>query len=511
MNRRKVLLKSSLGLILVLTMLLTAVLSVSARPIMPMVAWGIAYVNGQPAEDGTLVEARIGGEVVASGYTYTEDGEKGHYVLDIPGDTCDVVDFLVLGIMSEETRLVGKSWRPGEYHLDLHITKAHLVAEITEFLSPTKVGYLFTLTAVVTNSIDAQATATDVSASVSVEPAGAANIIGPSPGSVASLAPGESQEFSWDVTCTQAGVITLTVTPEGKTPAGVDDETIAIPADNLEPDSVTITVNPPLSITCDASPNPTKVDHPVVFTATVEGGVPGYSFLWTFGDGGTSTLQNPTHTYTAAGTYTTMVTVTDSLGNMENDSVVVEVRPPLSVTCDATPNPTKVGHAVNFTSSPSGGVGPYSFSWDFGDGVGTSTEQNPVYIYTAAGTYTATVTVADSLGAEGSCSVVMDVRPHLSIVTTELPDGHVSEPYAATLEVAGGVEPYSWSLIAGSLPDGLELSGSGIISGTPEVWGEFTFTVQVTDALNNTDTKELSITVHPFTIYLPIVLKNYAP
>jgi len=234
MNRRKVLLKSSLGLILVLTMLLTAVLSVSARPIMPMVAWGIAYVNGQPAEDGTLVEAKIGGEVVASGYTYTEDGEKGHYVLDIPGDTCDVVDFLVLGIMSEETRLVGKSWSPGEYHLDLHITKAHLVAEITEVLDPTKVGYLFTLTAVVTNSIDAQATATDVSASVSVEPAGAANIIGPSPGSVASLAPGESQEFSWDVTCTQAGVITLTVTPEGKTPAGVDDETIAIPADNLE-------------------------------------------------------------------------------------------------------------------------------------------------------------------------------------------------------------------------------------------------------------------------------------
>jgi len=55
------------------------------------------------------------------------------------------------------------------------------------------------------------------------------------------------------------------------------------------------------------------VDHPVVFTATVEGGVPGYSFLWTFGDGGTSTLQNPTHTYTVAGTYTATVTVADSL------------------------------------------------------------------------------------------------------------------------------------------------------------------------------------------------------
>jgi PKD repeat protein len=79
-----------------------------------------------------------------------------------------------------------------------------------------------------------------------------------------------------------------------------------------------------------------------------------------------------------------------------------------TVTCTAIPNPTEVGHAVNFTSSASCGVPPYTYSWAFGDG-GTSTAQNPNHTYTAAGTPTATVTVTDSLGHTANCSKVITV------------------------------------------------------------------------------------------------------
>jgi photosystem II stability/assembly factor-like uncharacterized protein len=71
----------------------------------------------------------------------------------------------------------------------------------------------------------------------------------------------------------------------------------------------------------------------------------------------------------------------------------------------------------------------------------------------------------------------------LWITTDWLPDGTKNQAYEVTLEAADGIEPYSWSVISGLLPDGLNLnSGTGMISGTPTEAGNFNFTVQVTDS-----------------------------
>jgi PKD repeat protein len=51
----------------------------------------------------------------------------------------------------------------------------------------------------------------------------------------------------------------------------------------------------------------------VSFTCTPSDGTEPYTYSWSFGDGGTSTEQNPTHTYTTAGTRSATVVVTDSL------------------------------------------------------------------------------------------------------------------------------------------------------------------------------------------------------
>jgi hypothetical protein len=69
-----------------------------------------------------------------------------------------------------------------------------------------------------------------------------------------------------------------------------------------------------ISSTVTATPASGPPGTAVAFTATAPiGGISPYTFSWTFGDGGTSTLQNPTHTYSTAGSFTAVLTINDSL------------------------------------------------------------------------------------------------------------------------------------------------------------------------------------------------------
>jgi hypothetical protein len=71
------------------------------------------------------------------------------------------------------------------------------------------------------------------------------------------------------------------------------------------------------------------------------------------------------------------------------------------------------------------------------------------------------------------------------MTTTPLESGTVGVPYSQTLQGTGGSTPYSWSLVLGSLPPGLTLSGAGAISGTPTTANTYSFRIRVTgsDAL----------------------------
>jgi len=80
----------------------------------------------------------------------------------------------------------------------------------------------------------------------------------------------------------------------------------------------------------------------------------------------------------------------------------------------------------------------------------------------------------------GASLLVLEVP--LGITTESIPYGFVGDEYSAQLEAEGGTEPYTWSITAGALPDGLTLDAdTGLISGTPTEGGEFTITVQVSD------------------------------
>ena len=95
-------------------------------------------------------------------------------------------------------------------------------------------------------------------------------------------------------------------------------------------------------------------------------------------------------------------------------------------------------------------------------------------------------------------SVPKTINP-LIITTTKLPVAIVNTSYTTTLAVTGGLGPFTWTITSGSLPAGINLSSSGVISGTATATGSSSFTVQVTDSQTPTAavaTAGLTLTVN---------------
>lgn len=143
------------------------------------------------------------------------------------------------------------------------------------------------------------------------------------------------------------------------------------------------------------------VDQSIAFTDDTSGGSGVYStYDWDFGDGGSSTLANPTHSYADPGTYTVFLTVTESLGSSDTETRTgyITVYPALAAVFSSDISEAVVGQDISFNSgTTAGGKTPYTYSWDFGD-TGSSTAANPTHSFGASGNYTVSLTVTDSLG-----------------------------------------------------------------------------------------------------------------
>ncbi len=205
-------------------------------------------------------------------------------------------------------------------------------------------------------------------------------------------------------------------------------------------------------------------------------------------------------TPTTAGTSDFVVEVEDVDGRSASASLtIITVGSEVAVTTVSLDAGT-VGEAYNAALAAAGGVAPYTWAVSVGslptgldplaaDGTISGTP-------TAAGDFTFKVEVTDALAATADREFTIVVAEPLSITTATLPDGTTGVAYSQALAASGGTTPYTWGLNDGSnpLPDGLGLTEStGVITGTPDLAGDFSFTVMVTDDEDRTATKVLAI------------------
>ncbi len=96
-----------------------------------------------------------------------------------------------------------------------------------------------------------------------------------------------------------------------------------------------------------------------------------------------------------------------------------------------------------------------------------------------------------------TCSDGACVGPGLVIDTETLAPGEVASPYEAVFTTLGGEDPLAWSALSGEVPAGLDLGDDGVLSGVPELPGDYVFGVAVEDAAGATDGRDFSLTIHP--------------
>ncbi len=134
--------------------------------------------------------------------------------------------------------------------------------------------------------------------------------------------------------------------------------------------------------------------------------------VWHLGEGDPQTGIGVLHTYSSPEVYQVSLSVTDDSGVTVVKPVAVWVHPALALTAssNATQGLTPLG--LSFSTQVSGGQSPYTFSWDFGDGL-TSARPNPIHNYTIPRVYRIEVTVTDSLGHAASqvMNVTVSARP----------------------------------------------------------------------------------------------------
>lgn len=212
-------------------------------------------------------------------------------------------------------------------------------------------------------------------------------------------------------------------------------------------------------------------------------------------------------TPSANGSFSFTAAVTDASLQTASRQFTIAVSPtPLAINA-ATLSGGTVGVFYTASLTATGGATPYTWSIASGQppaGLALSQAGGTISgTPTATGVSSFTAQAVDSGGQVATRIFSIAVAPApLAITTTTLPDGIQNAIYGAPLAVSGGTAPFTWSLSAGTLPAGVTLSASGILSGTPGASGTASFTVAVADAGGQQATRALSLHI----LAVPLVI-----
>lgn len=276
--------------------------------------------------------------------------------------------------------------------------------------------------------------------------------------------------------------------------------------------TVLVLVDSPMTLTPTAGPANPQAGQGVFFNVSIAGGSGKYVVFWAPGDGsapvqGLGASYGAMHTYSAAGTYAARVWVNDSLGLSATALVNVTVIAPISVvSVIGAPNPTNTTTMVSMTATITGGMGPFTYAWSYGDGSPAGSGAWTHHNYTTAGTYAVKLTVTDAAAHSATKGFNEVVNPSqggcgssctLAISMTFSPASPVAGLQVAFRAGASGgsgqYTTYAWAF-----GDGSKTTTTGpSTTHTYSSQGAYQATVTVTDSAGNTGQGSATVNVLP--------------
>ncbi len=263
----------------------------------------------------------------------------------------------------------------------------------------------------------------------------------------------------------------------------------------------TITADPTIT---SAALSGGEVGKPYAAIPTTTGGTTPFAWSVTSGSLPAGLTLNPstgavTGTPTANGPFSFILTVTDA------DAMVASQSESFSIVAAPTITSAVLSRGevtVHYASAPVVAGGTPSYTWSTSAPLPAGLAINPstgavAGTPTAAGTYTFTLVAVDGVGVHATQPESVTVAALPSAVGGGMVNGDVGVSVGHQLTTQGGTGPYAWTLSTGSLPSGVGLSASGVISGVPANAGTFVVTVTVTDALGLVSSEPLTMVVEP--------------
>jgi uncharacterized protein YhjY with autotransporter beta-barrel domain len=220
---------------------------------------------------------------------------------------------------------------------------------------------------------------------------------------------------------------------------------------------------------------------------------------------GTGAITGTPTVITTATNYTVTVTDTNSATATATFSLTVNPQVPTAgavsqtVTGNTSGNniPLNLGGgtatSVAIASAASHGTATAS---------GTTITYAPTHGYAGPDsfTYTATNNISGT-SAPGTVSITV-TAPTLAISPSSLPAGSIETAYSQTLTGSGGIAPYGFALVSGTLPAGVTLSTVGVLAGTPTAGGSFPVTIKATDSTGFTVSQVYTLAINAATVTL---------
>ena len=217
-------------------------------------------------------------------------------------------------------------------------------------------------------------------------------------------------------------------------------------------------------------------------SCSATGGVPPYSYGWSFGDGWSATGPTVSHPYSVSGSFAPVCTVQDAASTTSTaSSGGIVVAPALVAGAVADRTAAYPGTALVFTGAASGGSGSIlGYSWDFGDGSSWESGRTVSHLFATPSDYLVHLVVTDSNGGSAAATAqvsIAELSAHASA------GGWIAVPgqplqFSASAQGGGG-PPYSYQWLFGD--------GAGATGPTPThayaVAGSYTPTVIVTDSM----------------------------